>query len=263
MRKFMLMLSLSLAAPVLAQAQPPTNSLSLLQFESDDPQAWEGMNRRSDSRPLNLVELEKLIHAGLGEATLLELMRTRKVMVLADADTLIRLKRAGASDDVVAAVSAYAVPPNEGFRMLLDLKINSPGSIARAPQLYVEVWHNDLDRQEVLMQANIRDLMSRRGTVIRDRSDPMLVETVRATQRRGTVKVRNAGKLTVRLLISQKPGLTTLAAAKGLPGYREFQIDYPGASADSRCRLEVGLRRDPLMKDIFALERSHFECRWD
>ncbi len=244
---------------------PP--AIDLVSFQSSTLEEWERFHRTSDSRPLTLDELEKLAAAGVGQAALREMMRTRKVLALADADTLLRLKRAGAADDVLAAVSAYAWPPNDGFDLHVHVDVRTPYSVGAAPFLYIEVHNPARDRQDALLHGDLRGLL-RRGVgveVVRDRSDPLLPEAVRTLRIRGRVATRDAGRLEVAVLITQLAGLRTL---RDLPAaeekrVRRFTVDYPAVSLESRCRLELGVGRDALLRDVYTLESGRMECRWD
>lgn len=252
-----------LAPPALGQSQV----VDLVSFRPDDLAEWERFKRESASRPLTLDELEKLAAAGVGQQTLLEMMRTRKVAVVADADTLVRLKKAGAGDDVVAAVSAYALPPNDHFDLHIHVDVTTPYTVGKAPFLYIEVWNVGRDRQDAFLHSDLRGLL-KRGVgveVARDRSDPLLPETVRSLRIRGPVRSRDAGKLTIAAYVTQRAGLRTL---RDLPEaerakVRTFEVDYPGVSLDRRCRLELTLARDALIRDAYTTARSHLECRWD
>jgi hypothetical protein len=264
MSRSVLLLALLLAST--ARAQEPTR-IDLMSFQTQDATAWEALHRSSASRPLTLAELEKLASGGIGQSTLLEMMRTRKVLALADADTLLRLKKAGAPDEVVGAVSAYAWPPNDGFDLLVRADVSTPYSVARAPFLYVEVWQADLKRPEAFLYADLRTMLSRGGEaqVARDRTDPLLPNTVRTVLLGGRVPSRHAGRLEIRTLVTQRAGLTTL---EGLPGDEEKRvhrvaIEYPAVSLESRCRLDLQVDRDPLLQDVFSLRRSNVDCRWE
>lgn len=272
MRRLIGSLLLSLPVLGLAPASPaaaaePPQVIDLLQFQTQDPNAWERMRRESDGDPLTLDELEKLAAGGIGEKTLVEMMRTRKVMAVADADTLLRLKKAGATDDMIAALSAYAWPPNAHFDLLVHLDIASPDTVRSAPYLYVEAWHDGLDRQEAFLHADLRGLV-RRGLgveVNRDRSDPLLPRTVRSVDFAGKVETRKAGKITLRVLATQTAGLTTLADLPPAEAkrVRTWTLDYPAVSRDRRCRLDLTLERDSLMPDAFALRQGALDCRWE
>ncbi len=241
--------------------------VDLVTFRPDDLGAWERFKRTSDSRALTLAELEKLAAAGIGQPAILEMMRTRKVRVVADADTLIRLKKAGAGDDVIAAVSAYALPPNDHFELHVHVDVTSPYSVGRAPFLYIEVWNPARDRQDAFLHSDLRGLL-KGGVgvqVVRDRSDPLLPETVRSLRIRGAVRTRDPGKLEVMVYVTQRAGLRTLRelTPDEKKSARRFEMNYPGVSLDQRCKLELTVARDALIRDAYTTTRSHFECRWD
>jgi hypothetical protein len=267
LRPALLPLLVALAAPPAAVAAPSAARLDLMSFEAGDAETWERLHRTSDSRPLTLAELEKLAAAGVGQATLVEMMRTRKVLALADADALVRLKKAGADDKVVAAFSAYAYPPNDDIALRVQIDVSTPYSVGQAPFVYIEVWHEDLQRQEAFLYADLRGLLARggRAEVVRDRSDPLLPSTVRTVRLHGRVPSRHAGRLQIRALVTQRAGLDTL---EGLPEAEEKRvrreaIEYPAVSLESRCRLDLLVDRDPLLKDAYTLRRSDVDCRWD
>ncbi len=265
MRIRALLLSIALLPHPAGAAEPSV--LDLLTFQTGDADTWERLHRTSDSLPLSLDELERLAAAGIGDATLRELMRTRRVLATADADTLVRMKKAGASDDALAALSAYAFPPNDHLTLRVDLDVASPDSVREAPFLYLEVWHADLGRAEAFLHADLRGLQ-RRGLgvdVVRDRSDPLLHETVRSVHFTGDVPSRHAGKLQVRVLVSKRAGLRTLAGLDPVEAarVRTFDVDYPGVSLDHRCALGLTLRRDRVLKDTYTLADSHLQCWWD
>ncbi len=253
------------AAP--AGAAEPPQIIDLLQFRTDDPQAWERMRRRSDAAPLTMAELEKLTAGGIGEKTLVEMMRTRKVLAVADADTLIALKKAGATDDMLAALSAYTLPPNTFFDLFIHLAVSSPGTVRKAPYLYVEAWHTGEKRAVSFLHADLRGLL-KRGLgveVNRDRSDPLLPRTVRSVDFTGKVETRKPGAIELRVLATQTAGLRSLANLPPAEAgrVRTFTVNYPAVSLEHRCRLDLTLEQDSLMKDAFALGGGALDCRWE
>ena len=251
--------------PLSVMAEPI--SIQVLEFKTDDPNAWQGFNRKSDSAPLTLKELEKLAEAGIAEQTVVEMMRTRKVLALANADTLLRLKKAGATDAMVAALSAYAYPPNTGFNLALRLNLASPDTLSRAPYLYVEVWHKEKNRQSAFMRADLRRLIQSGGIlkVERNRADPLLGETVSRLFVSTKVPTRHPGDLEIRLLTSQEPGLTHLGQLSDVQqkAMKTFAVNYPAVSLEHRCLVDLTLVRDALIKEIFKFESSRLDCRWD
>ncbi|MCB9548506.1 MAG: hypothetical protein H6706_22080 [Myxococcales bacterium] len=251
-------LALALLLGQAAQAQP----ITLQQFQTSDPDVWERVHRSSDSLPLTLEELEKLAAAGVAEATLNEMMRTRGVLALADADALLKLKKAGATDAALSALSAYAVKPNDFFLLKVDLDLASNTSIGPAPYLYIEVKQPGEQRQEAFYFI---DLRSQRASVRRDRSDPTLPETVAAIDFVGKVRTRRHGPLELRVAVSQR---TDLQSLDGKPDgkfsqVKVFQLDYPAVSLDRRCEVRLRVARDPSIRDFYTLQRGTLDCRWD
>jgi hypothetical protein len=241
--------------------------IDLLQFQTNDPDAWESLHRQSESLPFTLEELQKLTRAGIAEKVLLEMVRTRRLLVVADADTLVGLKKSGASDALVAAVSAYALPPNRSIDLALQVQVATPYQVTQAPYLYVEVVHQATKTQETLLYADLRRLLANkwRVDVTEDRSDPLLPQRIRTVRLWGHVPARRSGKLEVRALLTQRPGLTNLdtLTPEEQKSLRTWQIDYPGVSLQRACELQLQLNRDSVLKDLFNIERADFRCRWD
>lgn len=256
MRNALFVLAVLLAAPAGA------NPINLQTFQTEDPGAWERIQRSSQSLPLKIEELEKLAAAGIGEATLREMMRTRGVMALADADTMLRLKKAGATDDSIAALSAYAVRPNDRFSLAINADLVSPTTIGSTPYLYIEVIHSETKRQEAFFFADLRRMS--RGTVRRDRSDLSLPVTVAGVSFNVPVRTRRHGKLTVLVGVSQRADLQTLVGHSA-PNSRvkRHTIEYPAVSLDNRCRLNLRLTRDPSIKDLYTVQRDDLLCYWN
>ena len=264
MRLAALFVSVLFASSALAQGAQVIN---LLEFKTSDPNAFEQVRRNTASLPLTLAELQKMQAGGIGEPTLIDMVRTRRVMMVADADGLIALKKSGASDAMVGAVSQHAWPPNEGFDLTVQLDVASPGGMTRPPYLYIEVWHEGLQRQEALMFADLRTMLTRglKTQVRRDRSDPTLPLSVASVTVTGKIRTRQAGTLTIRALVSQQPGLRSLrdAPKRWANQIKTWKMDYPAVSLDARCRVRLGLERDISLKDLYVVRRDDFECRWN
>lgn len=267
MRRSILAGVILVTAAVTQPASADPQVIDLVQLQTDDLDAWSRLRRTSDADPLTLAELEKLAAAGIGEATLIEMMRTRRVAVVASADRLVALKAAGATDAVVAAVSAFALPPNDHIDLFVSLEVGAHGSMRQAPSIYIELWHTGLARQEALLHADLRHLF-RRGTgveVQRDRSDPLLPRTIRRVGFTAQVSSKAPGALVWRVYAGQQTGLTTL---DGLPKAERARVqvlpfDYPAVSEEQRCRIDVRLERDAMMKDTYALAPGRLDCRWE
>ncbi|MBU0552568.1 hypothetical protein KKB55_03995 [Myxococcota bacterium] len=245
---------------LLSPPSPPPQLISLVELKAEDLAALERAQRQSESPPLRLEDLEQLAAAGVGEETLMEMMRTRKVLALADAQTLIRLKKAGASDRSLAALSAYAVKPNEGFHLRVNLKLTSPAGLGKLPQLYIEVRHADLGRQEAFLSADLKGQGARTYT---DDSDPLLSARVREVILHAPIKTRHPGRLSLRVALSQAPGLQALEGLGATARLKAFSLDYPAVSLARDCVLDLTAARDPILDDLYEITSGRLDCRWD
>ncbi len=252
--------SLFLPLLLLGEAVAEPQIINLLQFSTDEAQRWERIQRRSDSLPLNMDELQRLSKAGIDSETLVEMMRTRKVLALADVDNMLRLKRAGADDQLIAALSAYAWPPNEQLILQVNLDLISPDTLRQAPHLYIELEHLERGQQEALFHA---DLRRSRSSKRQDRSDPLLPERIHSFYFRVPVQSRHWGKLRLNILLSQEQGLRSLRSGKQRLALQSFELNYPAVSLEQSCELHLRAERDPLLKELFTLRRSEMKCHWD
>lgn len=255
-------LSLVLGLAAFGLATASASPINLQSFKTEDPAIWERIQRASNSLPLKLEELEKLAQAGVGEPALREMMRTRGVLALADADALIRLKKAGATDGTVSALSAYAVRPNDRFKLSINADLVSPNTVGSAPYLYIEVIHAESNRQEAFYFSDLRRMS--RGTARRDRSDLSLPVTVAGVAFNVPIRTRRYGKLTVLIGVSQRADLQTLVGHKATSSrIKRHTIEYPAVSLDNRCRLNLRLSRDPSIEDLYTVQRDDLLCYWD
>ncbi|MEE2755292.1 MAG: hypothetical protein VYA30_01470 [Myxococcota bacterium] len=257
-----------LVVPAVSPAAPPSQVTNLMDIKADEFDRLERFNRKSDALPLTLDELTQLKKAGVKSPTLIEMMRTRRVMAVADATTLLSLKKAGASDDMLAALSAYVVKPNDHFRLNIALNLVSPGSFAQAPYLYVEIWNPRKRRQEAMLYADLREKLVGPNASLQghtERGDPLLANHVARINLSSRIQSRGEGPLEIRVLVGQDAGLMTLTSNDGKPlkSVKNFSINYPAVSLETLCRLELQLNRDSVMGERFNISQGRVQCRWD
>ncbi|MEE2785773.1 MAG: hypothetical protein VX589_00440 [Myxococcota bacterium] len=253
-----------MCAPI---TQARSEAVNLLQFQTSDPAVWNQLKQRSDSLPLRQQDLKKLTAAGLSEATVIEMMRTRGVLILADGDTLSTLKKNGASDAYVAAISAHAVAPNQSFTLRIQLDLLNIIRTSDAQFLYIEAWHRGTKRPIGFFQADLQRLVHTQGVVAATRrtNDPLLPETIRSIRFVTRVKARQFGEIDLRILVSPIGGLTTLGHADGTPveGVKVQRLEYPPVSLDNRCDLNLAARQDELLPERITLTTAKLNCRWE
>jgi len=255
-----------LALLVLAP-QPATAAdgrADLLSFAQMSPQEWERLTRRSESPPITLKEVRELQAAGVGDQTVMEMIRTRRVVDRVSPADLVALKKAGASDDLIAAMSAYALAENRSVDLMLTLDVRTLRSVASAPYLYLEFWQAKSARREYLMFADLRRLLAG-SDVLTDRSDLMLPDRVRRVRKYVKVPLRHPGPIEIRALVSRVPDLMTL---EGLPEadatrVRRWRFELPAVSLYHDCELDLALVRDEVIPDLYAVDRSRLQCTFD
>ena len=260
--------ALTATAPI-AQAESALGAgarLDILTFQPATPEEWEKLHRTSDSPPLRLAEVAKMKAAGIGDATLEEMVRTRRLVDRASADDLIALKKAGAEDKLIAAVSAYALPENRTLDLMLTIDVRSRHSVNKAPHLYVELWQTDKGKKQDLAHADLKLLMAR-GRTIEDTSDPILPEKYRRVRVLGRLRAPHPGPMELRVLVTHRPDLTRLddlpANSPERKRMKVWKLNLPAVSLYNDCELDLGLARDEILVDLYALERARFECTFE
>ncbi len=255
---------LALGTPI-AQADAGAR-IDLLTFQPASAEEWEKLHRTSDSPPLRLAEVAKMKAAGIGDDTLEEMVRTRRLVDRASADDLISLKKAGAEDKLIAAVSAYALPENRSLDVLLTIDVRSRHSVRQAPHLYVELWQTDKKKKQDLAHADLKALMAR-GRTIEDTSDPMLPEKYRRVRVLGRLRAPHPGPMELRVLVTHRPDLTRLddlpADSPERKRMKVWRFVLPAVSLYNDCELDLGLARDEVIQDLYALERARWECTFE
>jgi len=260
----------AVAVPAVLAAWPgkawAQERVDILTFTPASVEEWERLNRRSESPPLTLAEVARMKAAGIGDAVLEEMVRTRRLVDRAGADDLIALKKAGAQDALVAAVSAYALPENRSLDLLLTVDVRSRHDLRAAPHLYVELWQTARDKQQDLLFADLKALLAR-GEALKDASDPLLPEQWRRVRIAGALRAPHPGPMELRVLVSHRPDLTRLQdLAPNDPERKRIKVwsfALPAVSLYNDCALELGLARDELLPDVYAVEKARWECTFE
>jgi hypothetical protein len=237
------------------------NTVNVIQWSPNQlPKIYE----RSQQLPLKDEELVKLSRGGFTAAQLVKMIEERRCACDASADGLIRLKQKGVAQEVLSAISLHALPPNRGLNLLLTLDFAGDGREAREGFLYFFVDDGDLTRA---FTANLGDLLGRENpheTMV-DKSDIMIARKVRRVQLSGEIPLKTYGKHTVLVATSANPTLThpsQLAPGERARG-KTYTFDYPRASLQSVCRLDVGYKRDAALAYKWNFTGSRFECEWE
>jgi hypothetical protein len=240
--------------------------VDILTFTPASSEEWEKLHRTSDSPPLRLAEVAKMKAAGIGDAALEEMVRTRRLVDRASADDLIALKKAGAEDKLIAAVSAYALPENRSIDVLMTVDVRSRHSVRQAPHLYVELWQTAKNKKQDLAHADLAALMAR-GRTIDDTSDLLLPERYRRVRVLGRLRAPHPGPMELRVLVTHRPDLTRLDdLPENSPDKKRIKVwkfELPAVSLYNDCELDIGLARDPLIVDLYAVERARWECTFE
>lgn len=236
---------------------------------------WDGgelprLYERSDQLPLTLPDLQKLLDSKFASDVIVKMLEERRCACDASADALIALKNAGATDDLIKAVSLHALPPNRSVDLTLTLDFEglgggvSPSTQSRKGYLYLIV--PDGDRERVFV-GNLADILGRRwkrDTLV-DNTDLLLSKKVRRIVVAARVPLKTYGAKEALVFASTKPNIYSSkdipaadrAAAQG------YAFEYPVSSLQRDCSLQVLHRQDAMLPDRWHLVRTHFQCEWN
>lgn len=238
-----------------------TETINIVQWDANVlPKVYE----RSDQLPLTDDEVDKLVKAGFDAPQVVKIIEERRCACDASADGLIRLKKAGASKEILSAVSLHSLPPNRALQLDLVLDFQGQSTQAREAYLYVFVEDGSITR---VLTANLGDLLSRRNAheSMVDQSDLLIARQVRRIRLPGRLPLKTYGSHTLLVATSANPTLThpsELTAAERKTA-KTFTFDYPRASVQNVCRLNAAWKQDPVLAYNWAFQGSRFECEWN
>ncbi len=259
------MLSALLLSTALFAQLPPfpgqIQTINIVQWDANDlPKVYQ----RSDQQPLTSDELVQLTKAGFETAQIVKMLEERRCACDASAAGLIALKTAGATKEVLAAVSTHALPPNRSFVLEVTLDFIGEGTHAREGVLYFFLDDGELTR---VFTANLAELLGRQNAheAMVDGSDPLLKKKVRRIKLASEVPLKTYGKHTVLVVSSANPSLRhpTELTEKERKTAQTFTFDYPRASVQRACRLEASYKRDVALADRWRFAGSRFQCEWN
>ena len=236
---------------------------------------WDGGElpkryERSDQQPLSLADVRKLSANKFSTFAIIKMLEERRCACDASADALVELKKDGISEQVIQAVSLHALPPNRSFGLTISLDFEGLGGAstvstqARKGYLYLIVPDDDKERVFI---GNLQAILARRWQrdELIDNTDLLLPKKVRRVTFASEVPLKTYGLKKALVFTSTKPDIYTSAdiPEADRDGVQEFEFEYPTASVESQCSLQVLYRQDAMLANRWHLERTHFQCEWD
>ena len=235
---------------------------------------WDGgelprLYERSDQLPLTMDEVRKLSASKFSTEAIVRMIRERRCACDASVDALIGLKEAGASEEVIQAVSLHALPPNRAVNLTITMDFEGLGGAqvsnqARKGYLYLIIPDGPRER---VFAGNLQTILGgkwQRDSMV-DQTDLLLPKKVRRIAFSAAVALKSYGRKKAMVFTSTRPNIYTSAdiPPADREGVSEFEFDYPKSSLQRDCRLQVLHRQDAMLPDRWHLVRTHFECEWD
>jgi hypothetical protein len=231
---------------------------------------WTGSNfptthPKTGQPPLSNADLVEMSQGGLGKDAIVHMIEERGCACDVSARALVRLKKAGVHDDVIAAASLQALPPNKAIDITVTVDFGLKDGIRKTQDsLYFFVDDVEFTRSFVV---STDELVTRRYPTedLVDKSDPLLERVVRRVRFKGSVPLRSPGTHSLLVALSRNPSLShpsELSTAER-DAARVHTFTYPDASVRRDCRLHVAIDRDQVLDNRLLLRGSGFECEWD
>ena len=236
---------------------------------------WDGGQlprryERSDQLPMSLEDVHKLSANKFSTAAIIKMIEERRCACDASADALVRLKKAGVAEQVLQAVSLHSLPPNRALGLTVSLDFEGLGGAAtvstqaRKGYLYLIVPDGDKER---IFVGNLQTILARRWQrdELIDNTDLLLPKKVRRVTFASEFPLKTYGPKKVLIFTSTKPDIYTSAdiPESDREGVQEFEFEYPAASLESQCRLQVLYRQDAVLANQWHLVRTNFQCEWN
>ena len=268
---------LALALPVMAQQSAPATGRAidpLARGEIFNIVDWDGGElprryERSAQLPMSLEDVRKLSASKFSTAAITKMLEERRCVCDATVDALVALKETGVAEEVIQAVSLHSLPPNRSFGLAISLNFEGLGNKtvstqARKGYLYLIVPDGDKERVFI---GNLQAILAGRWQrdALIDNTDLLLPKKVRRVTFAAEVPLKTYGAKKVLVFTSTKPDIYTSAdiPEKDRAGVQEFEFEYPAASLERICNLQVLYKQDAMLANRWHLERTHFQCEWD
>ena len=287
--------ALALALPAAAQQSTPAADRVTDPLEEgaiinivdwDGGQLPKRYYERSDQLPMSLDDVRKLSANKFNTDAIVKMLEERRCVCDASVDALVELKQAGVAEQVIQAVSLHALPPNRSFGLTIALDFEGLGgeatvsTQARKGYLYLIVPDGDdsttrlsspkselAEVKERVFIGNLQAILAGRWQrdALIDNTDLLLPKKVRRVTFASEVPLKTYGRKKALVFTSTKPDIYTSAdiPEADRAGVQEFVFEYPAASLERQCSLQVLYRQDAMLANRWHLVRTHFQCEWD
>ena len=225
---------------------------------------------RSDQLPMSLEDVHKLSANKFSTDAIVKMIEERRCACDASADALVRLKKAGVAEQVLQAVSLHSLPPNRSFGLTISLDFEGLGGAAtvstQARKGYLYLIVPDGDKERIFI-GNLQTILARRWQrdEMIDNTNLLLPKKVRRITFASEIPLKTYGRKKALVLTSTKPDIYTSAdiPEADREEMQEFEFEYPAASLENQCILQVLYRQDAILANQWHLVRTNFQCEWN
>ena len=214
---------------------------------------------RTGQPPLDEAGVKALLASGMDPEVVMQLLEERRCACDVSPQALARWREGGVPDEVIAAASLHALPPNR--RLALSVVADTTSRTGRSPargwlHLFVRdgprwrALHVPLGEGPEEAWTDARSVLRRRRT--REVS-------------RAALELSAPGRHEAWVAWSEQPWAER---PEELPGFervraRHFTLDIPAATSRRACRVRVGLRTDDFRPGRARLEEATWDCEWE
>ena len=262
MKTIFFILAVGIAAPAAAELPTGGTVVNIVEWDGAQlPPVYE----RSDQLPLSEAEILALSAGGFTSNQLVALVTERRYTGDVSATGLLRLRRLGIEDTILAAVSRHGLPPNRSIEVTVSLIFEGEGSNAgRQRYLYAILPDGDTER---ILTADLASVLSGHWAdeTRVDQTDLLLPKTVRTVRFTSRLPLKQPGARKLAVLVSTRPDLQRIADIpdREMNAVQYHDLDYPASSLVQVCKLDLRFKRDTVLPDQWHLISTRLECEWN
>lgn len=239
-------------------------SLSILNFKDlEVPKHY--MERtpvaRADLDPFTCAGVEKMLKAKIGAEALKQMAMSRGTICNPSPEELVRLKQAGAADDLLVYMSENTLAPNQSIDLVTRLTFRNYKGPDVGQDAFFHIKLNPKARVFYESASHLGGILGAKWkceNTVRYKDGP-LDRAQREICAVWPIKTNKYGKIKVEVFVSKKP----VRDAKPMGKPFEFTFEYPRFSRTSACFLEAEFDNNVALPGRWNLIDARLDCEWN
>lgn len=267
MRQFIIGLIVFLLLPFACFSEEKEVVLSILNFKDiklPDNYFEKPVTARSDLKPFTCEDLYTLLEKKVGSGTIKNLVKSRGSTCDPSAENIGKLKEKGSTDELLAAVSEFALSPNEVFDLIGTFNFFDYEGADLKGEPFVHLVLHRKKLKPITVIDDLGRILQAKWMVdtIEQYQEGMLNKKVRKIAFVIPIKFRDYGKTTLDFYQSKAGTPLKGPQLKTMQNAKHVEFEYPQFSRKSQCTLDVDFSHDVALKGKWQIKDAEFECDW-